>query len=271
MKQLEQRVAVVTGAGSGIGRAVSVLLAERGCRVALADVNQAGLEETERQVRAKNATASVHHVDVSDRARMQSFAAEVVQKHGTVNVLINNAGVSVNGKFMDQSLDDFEWLMGINFWGVVYGCKFFLPHLLSAEEGHIVNISSVFGLLGVPQQSSYCASKFAVRGFTESLHSELKGTRVGITTVHPGGIATNIAAASRVTGDEQIHKSHARAVKAFRKMMPPEQAAAQIVRGITENRPRVLITRETHLLDFAKRVAPVSSNRIVDWGFKRLQ
>jgi NADP-dependent 3-hydroxy acid dehydrogenase YdfG len=270
MKQLEQRVAVVTGAGSGIGRAISVLLAEKGCRLALADVNQAGLEETEREVRAKNATVTTHQVDVSDRARMQAFAAEVVKAHGGVNVLINNAGVAVNGKFVDQSLEDFEWLMGINFWGVVYGCKFFLPHLLAADEGHIVNLSSLFGLVGVPQQSSYCASKFAVRGFTESLRSELVGTSVGITAVHPGGIATNIAAASRVAGDDRVRAGHQRAVKMFRKMMPPEQAAEQIVRGITGKRARVLITRETHFLDLAKRVAPTASNALIDWGFKRM-
>lgn len=271
MRELRGRVAVVTGAGSGIGRAVSVLLAQQGCHVALADVNRAGLEESAAQVRALGVTASVHEVDVSSRERMQSFTDDVLREHGHVNILINNAGVSVNGRFQDQTLEDFEWLMGVNFWGVIYGCKLFLPHLLAADEGHIVNISSVFGLVGVPQQSSYCASKFAVRGFTESLRAELKDTRVGVTAVHPGGIATNIAAASRVAGGEDIQRSHERAVKMFKKMMPPEQAAQQIVRGITGNRTRVLITRESHLLDFAKRVAPSASNMLIDWGFKRLQ
>lgn len=271
MKQLGQRVAVVTGAGSGIGRATSLLLADHGCRLAIADVNQAGLDETARLLREKGASVSVHQVDVSDRARVEAFAGEVVKEHGAVHILINNAGVSVNAKFQDHSLEDFEWLMGINFWGVVYGCKFFLPHMLRADEAHIVNISSVFGLVGVPQQSSYCASKFAVRGFSESLRADLKGTNVGITTVHPGGIATNIAAASRVAGDERVKAAHARAVKMFRKMMPPSEAARQIVEGITEKRTRVLITRESHVLDLAKRLAPVASNRLIDWGFKRMQ
>jgi short-subunit dehydrogenase len=234
-------------------------------------VNDVGLAETAELVRAKRAEARTFNVDVSDRERVQLFASEVVQSYGSVHVLINNAGVSVNAKFVDHSLEDFEWLMGVNFWGVVHGCKFFLPHLLAAEEAHIVNISSVFGLVGVPQQSSYCASKFAVRGFSESLRAELVNTRVGITTVHPGGIATNIAAASRVTGDERAQAIHQRAVKRFRHMMPPDQAAAQIVGGITGNRTRVLITRESHLLDFAKRVAPTASNKLIDWGFKRMQ
>jgi short-subunit dehydrogenase len=193
----------------------------------------------------------------------------VIKEHGAVHILINNAGVAVNGLFADQSLEDFEWLMGINFWGVIYGCKFFLPHLLAADEGHIVNISSVFGLVGVPQQTSYCASKFAVRGFTESLRAEIKDTRVGITAVHPGGIATNIAAASRVAGGEDLQRRHAKAVKMFRKMMPPEVAAERIVNGISDNRTRVLITRESHFFDIAKRVAPTASNRLIDWSFKK--
>jgi len=271
MKQLKNRVAVVTGAAGGIGRAVSVALAREGCDLAISDVNEAGLAETATQVRALGRRAVGHVVDVSDKARMQRYTQEVIDAYGQVHILVNNAGVSMLATFDEQSLEDFEWVVGVNFWGVVYGCKFFLPHLLAAEEGHIVNLSSVFGLAGVPQQSSYCASKFAVRGFTESLRAELLGTRVGITSVHPGGIATNIAAASRVTGDERIQASHQRAIKMFRKMMPPERAAEQIVRGITDNRTRVLITRESHFIDLAKRVAPSASNVLIDWGFKRLQ
>jgi NADP-dependent 3-hydroxy acid dehydrogenase YdfG len=270
MRQLDSRVAVVTGAGSGIGRATAVLLAKQGCRLALADVDQNGLDETQRQITALGGHASTYRIDVSDKARMSAFAAQVVSQYGAVHILVNNAGVAVNGRFVDQSLEDFEWLMGVNFWGVVYGCKFFLPHLLAAVEGHVVNISSLFGLIGFPQQTSYCASKFAVRGFSEALRAELVGSHVGVSSVHPGGVATNIASRSRVSGDSQLRARHERVVERFKKMMPPEQAAKAIVEGIKQNRARVLITRETHVLDLLRRVAPSASNVLLDWGWKRI-
>jgi NAD(P)-dependent dehydrogenase (short-subunit alcohol dehydrogenase family) len=269
MKQLEQRVAVVTGAASGIGRATSLALAQRGCRLAISDIDERGLQDTQRTIEALGTRVTSHVIDVSDKARMQRFADEVVEAHGGVNVLVNNAGVSVAATFENQSLEDFEWLMGINFWGVIYGCKFFLPALKAAEEAQIVNISSVFGLVGVPLQSSYCASKFAVRGFSETLRAELASTRVGVTSVHPGGVATNIASSMRVTGDERTQSAIARTTKAFRHMLPPEKAAAAIVRGIRLNRARVLITRESYAIDLAKRVAPVGTSALVHWGYRR--
>ena len=269
MKNFTDRTAVITGAGSGIGRATSLLLAEKGCRLALSDINEQGLEETARLVRERGRPVSTHLVDVANKQRMQEFASEVVEKHGAAHILINNAGVAVNATFLEQSLEDFEWLMGINFWGVVYGCKFFLPHILQAGEGHIVNISSLFGLLGVPQQSSYCASKFAVRGFTETLRVELRHSNVGVTSVHPGGVATNIAAASRVSGGEKALEAHKRAVRAFQKMLPPEVAAAAIVGGIRRNKARVLIARETYVADTVKRLLPGTSVDLMAWGYQR--
>jgi len=271
MKQLESRVAVVTGAASGIGRATSLLLAKQGCRLALADVDQAGLEETRQQIAALGGAATVHRVDVADKAVMQDFANQVAHHYGAVNILVNNAGVSVTGDFADQSLTDFEWLMGINFWGVVYGCKFFLPHLLAASEGHIVNVSSLFGLIGVRQQSSYCSSKFAVRGFSEALRLELADTRVGLSCVHPGGIATNIVARSRLNDDEKLRARHRRVIEQFKQMMPPERAAEIIVEGIKQNRARVLISRETHVLDLLKRLAPTASSAMLDWSWKHMR
>jgi short-subunit dehydrogenase len=270
MKSLSDRTAVITGAGSGIGRATSVLLAKRGCRLAIADVNAAGLAETEQLITALGRPVTTHVVDVGDKARMEEFAREVAARHPSVNILINNAGVSVNASFLEHSLEDFEWLMNINFWGVVYGCKFFLPHLLAADEGHIVNISSLFGLVGIPQQTSYCASKFAVRGFSEALRAELSATsRVGVTSVHPGGIATNIAASMRLADGERAHKANQQIVEKFKKMMPPARAAEHIVNGIVRNKPRVLITRETHIADVAKRLLPDVSTALVSWGYQR--
>jgi NAD(P)-dependent dehydrogenase (short-subunit alcohol dehydrogenase family) len=269
MKKLTDRTAVVTGAGSGIGRATAILLAQRGCRLAIADINAEGLAETARLVRETGRPVTTHVVDVSNKARMQELATEVVEAHGAVHLLINNAGVAVVSTFKEHTLEDFEWLMGINFWGVVYGCKFFLPHLSLADEAHIVNISSVFGLLGIPQQTSYCASKFAVRGFSESLRIELASSNVGVTSVHPGGIATNIVADARLTGEAEDPKAHARMVKSFKKMMPPSEAAAAIVRGIERNKPRVLITRETYIADAAKRLAPGLTTELFGWGYER--
>jgi short-subunit dehydrogenase len=160
--------------------------------------------------------------------------------------------------------------MGINFWGVIYGCKFFLPELKKADEAHIVNISSLFGLVGVPLQTSYCASKFAVRGFSESLRSELSDSKVGVSSVHPGGIATNIAAASRHNDTAEGSELHTRSVKLFKKMMPASGAAARIVHGIKKNKARVLITRETYALDIAKRIAPDAGTSLAAWGFERM-
>jgi NAD(P)-dependent dehydrogenase (short-subunit alcohol dehydrogenase family) len=270
MKQLKDRTAVVTGAGSGIGRALSLLLAREGCRLAIADISVAGLAETKREVEALGRPVSSHVVDVSDKARMQEFVREVVDQHGAVHILVNNAGVAVAKSFEDHTIEDFEWLMGINFWGVVYGCKYFLPELKKTDEGHIINISSLFGLVGVPMQSSYCASKFAVRGFSEALRIELAGSKIGVSSVHPGGIATNIAAASRVRDDAEGNKLHQRSVQMFKKMMPPSAAAARILGGIKKNKARVLITRETYALDIAKRIAPTASSSLVAWGFERM-
>ncbi len=207
MKDFHNKVAVITGAGSGIGRALAHDLAAAGARLALSDVNQVGLQETADALNLGSDRLITEAFDVADRDAFYAFAERVTGHFGAVHLVFNNAGVALGATVEDMSYEDFEWLMGINFWGVVYGTKAFLPHLKAAGEGHIVNVSSVFGLIGVPTQSAYNASKFAVRGFTEALRQELEmeGGRVSCTSVHPGGIKTNIARNARMgAGVEKI-------------------------------------------------------------------
>jgi NAD(P)-dependent dehydrogenase (short-subunit alcohol dehydrogenase family) len=263
MRSFRERVALVTGSASGIGQATAVALAREGCHLVLVDVNERGLAETRERVEKLGRRASTHVVDVSDRSAMTSLGTEVERTHGELHILVNNAGVAVSATFEDHSLEDFEWLMGINFWGVVYGCKTFLPLLHRADEGHIVNISSVFGLVGVPMNSSYCASKFAVRGLSESLRAELWSSHIGVTSVHPGGVATNIVKAARFVDTEGLPNLRSRAARAFERMLPPDKAAAAIVRGIRRNSPRVLITREAYFIDAAKRAFPGWASELV--------
>lgn len=270
MKQLRDRVAVVTGAASGIGRALAVQLAERGADLALVDVNAAALAETAEAVRKRGRRASEHVADVADAARMERLVAEVLAAHGAVHLVVNNAGVSVTGTLEEQSLDDLRWIVGVNLWGVVHGCKFFLPALRAARaagaEAHIVNVSSMFGLIGLPTQSSYCATKFAVRGFSEAIWAELRDAGIGVTVVHPGGVRTNIVRESR-TADPAAKQ---RMVERFEKQaLAPEDAARQILRAVERDALRVVICREAHAADWAKRLAPSAVHRLVAWGYRR--
>ncbi len=255
MKDFGGRVAVVTGAASGIGQALAQKLAREGCDLALVDIDEAGLARTRALVVDEGRRASVHVADVSDRARMQKLPEEVMREHGRVDVLVNNAGVALAGTLAEQSLDDFEWIVGINFWGVVYGCKFFIPHLRRSDSAYIVNLSSMFGLVGIPGQSAYCATKFAVRGLSESIGAELHETNVRVMSVHPGGINTNIAKSGRYADSYQ--SVHERVVKFFeRHTMPASRCADIIVSGMKSNATRVLVTREAHLTDAITRIFP---------------
>jgi NAD(P)-dependent dehydrogenase (short-subunit alcohol dehydrogenase family) len=270
MKRIEGRTAVVTGAASGIGRAIAEALAAAGCHLAVCDRNEAGLEETREKIRAMGRRVSSHVVDVSNKDRMRSLVDDVLAFHGGVNILVNNAGVTTISSFESVALEDFEWVMNVNFWGVVYGCKFFLPALKSAEEAHIVNVSSVFGILGVPMQSSYCSSKFAVRGFSESLRAELSDSKVGVTSVHPAGVATNIVKDARYS-HEASNKMKAGLVSDFaNKMLPPDQAAKKILEAIERDRPRVLIARGAGLIDAVQRISPVLGSKLTVRVWKKM-
>lgn len=261
MKQFQDRVAVITGAGSGIGQALAQMLAQRGCHLALVDVNQSGLEQTRSQVEDSGAgvNLSLHQADVSDKERMMALPQEVLAEHGRVHLLVNNAGVGVYKNVADQSIEDMEWIIGINLWGVIYGCKFFLPHLLEQEEAHIVNVSSMLGLIGLPSQGSYSATKFAVRGFSEALWRELKQTPVKVSIVHPGAVKTNILNTARY-GDEETEQK----LKKIMDRFAPEadKAAKKILKGIQKEKHRILVCPETYLMDWGKRMFPTLMNKL---------
>ena len=259
-------VAVVTGAASGIGRALSVRLAEEKIAgIAVSDINEEGLTETAAMVEKIGVPVSSHLTDVSDLKQVEQLADDVIARHGGVTHLINNAGVGLFGTVEHVSIEDFEWLMGINFWGVVYGCKVFLPILKQQSEAHIVNVSSVFGLIAPEEQTAYCSSKFAVRGFTESLRHEMAGTNVAVSCVHPGGILTNIARNSRL-GRDTPEEWKRQGAKFFDKVAKttPETAAEVIIQGIKSGETRILIGQDAKTISLLSRLFPKRYLRIME-------
>jgi len=260
MRDIKGVVAVVTGAASGIGRALAVDLAKLGAQLALADVNTAGLEET--RALLGNATARTYMVDVSKASAVENFAHEVQRDFGRASLIINNAGVALMGTLAEVSLEDMEWLLGINFWGVVHGCKFFLPLLQRETDAHIVNLSSIFGLIGPPGQAAYAASKFAVRGFSESLREELQATSaIKVTSVHPAGIATPIANRARA-GRGVTAAARQEAEEYFQKvaLITPQEASLVIIKGVLANKNRVLIRSDAFRIDRIQRLFPARAS-----------
>ncbi len=272
MKTLHDKVAVITGAGSGIGRALALDLAGKGARLALSDVDEHGLAETVRLVEAAGVReVRSDRLDVADRAAFRAYATAVAEHFGRVNVVINNAGVALAGDFTELEYDDIDWIIGVNFWGVVHGTKEFLPHLIASGDGHLVNLSSLFGLVSMPGQSMYNASKYAVRGMTEAIREEMliAGHRVGVTAVHPGGIKTAIARNSRVAANED----QAATAKFFDEKlakMTPERAAEIIVKGILGNKARVLVGLDAHALHHLAKLTGSRYQDLVARGSKRL-
>lgn len=277
MKNLNGGVAAITGAGSGIGQALAIRLAKAGCHLALSDIDEINLTDTLQKAQYPGVKITSQKLDVADRAAMYAWAGQVVADHGRVNIIINNAGVALSDAVESMSYDDFEWLMNINFWGVVSGTKAFLPHIKAAGEGNIVNISSVFGLVAVPSQSAYNAAKFAVRGFTECLIQELNIERspVHATCVHPGGIRTNIAGSARmndaVAGPAMAGASAAERTAEFHKQArtSPEQAADRIIEGVLKNKRRVLIGNDAWLIDKIQRLLPLGYQMILERVIRR--
>lgn len=271
MKSFSDKVVVITGAGSGIGRSLAVATARDGALLALSDINEAGLAETaDLARRAGSPEVRTDRLDVADREAFRVYASAVAEHFGRVNVVINNAGVAVSGNFEELEYDDIDWIMGINFWGVVHGTKEFLPHLIASGDGHIVNLSSLFGLLSIPGQSAYNATKYAVRGFSESLREEMLMSKhkVGVTVVHPGGIRTEIARSARVSASEDKELT----AKAFDRLatMGPDRAAKIILRGVTRNRPRVLVGLDAHALHTFAKFSGARYQDIVAVTSKRL-
>ena len=263
MKTLQDKVVVITGAGSGIGRATAMRCAGLGARLALSDIDAAGLAET-----AGRCAGSVHatKVDVGARDEIYAWAERVNRDVGPADVLVNNAGVSLSQTIAEMRDEDFEWLMNINFWGVTHGTKAFLPQLLSRPEAHVVNLSSVFGIIAVPTQAAYNASKFAVRGYTEALRQELRATKVRVTCVHPGGIKTNIVKNGRHFADpsgkvadlDTMARDFEREARTT-----ADEAGRQIVDAVLRERPRLLIGLDAVIIDRMQRMFPESYDKVI--------
>ena len=272
MKNFKNKVAVITGAGSGMGRYLAILLAKDGADVCICDVNEKTLGETLAMLRKFNVSVSSHLLDVSDKESIEALPQKVIDQHGKVDLVFNNAGVTAGAHFKDMDENNWDWVMGINFNGVVNSTRAFIPHMINNSEAAIVNTSSIFGMVAVPGQTVYHATKFAVRGFTESLALEMKQTNpnLQIHCVHPGHIGTNIAATARMS-DEDFNDNETRpsifsknAPKTQQEMgelfreggMHPSKAAKIILNGVKKNKSRIFIGLDARLLDLSQRLFP---------------
>jgi len=261
MTVIRGAAAAVTGAASGIGRALALELAARGCDVALADRDEAGMQAVAAEIAKAGARkVSLHRVDVAEPGQIEAFSQAAIAAHPGLNILINNAGVALLGQFAEIDQAQMEWLMNINFWGVVHSTRAFLPHLSRQQEAHIVNLSSIFGIIAPPGQTAYSAAKFAVRGFSESLRHELKlaASPVRLSVVHPGGVATNIARNSRTGSGINDNARRAQSIERFDSFAKttPAAAALRIISGIEKNQPRILIGNDARFMDLVQRLRP---------------
>lgn len=270
MKELKGRVAVITGAGSGIGRALAHALAKEGCNLALVDIDEAGLAETSTQLAPYDIRVTVHVGSVADRERMSVLPSEIESLHGAIHILFNNAGITINKSFESSSLSDMERIIGINLWGVLYGCHYFLPYLKRQPEAHIINASSLAGYLGLPNQSGYCLTKSAVKSLSESLRVELAHLNIGVTSIHPGTIKTNILKSAVSTAGENISDTQKMAALMDRFGMQPDQLASKVIAAIKTNRMQIKVGFDAYLVDWLKRLFPLSIHVPFQWAYKKL-
>ena len=263
MTVIRGSAAAVTGAASGIGRALALELAARGCDVALADRDEAGLQTVAAEInRTHSQKVTVHRVDVSEPQQIADFAQAATSAHPGLNIVVNNAGVALLGQFNEIDQAQMDWLMNINFWGVVHATRAFLPHLARQREAHIVNLSSIFGIIAPPGQTAYAAAKFAVRGFSESLRHELRmaASPIRLSVVHPGGVSTNIVRNSRAGTGVTDNERRAQLIERFdaAAKTTPAAAALRIIRGIEKNQPRILIGNDARFMDLLQRLRPAT-------------
>ena len=261
MTAINGAAAAVTGAASGIGRALALELAARGCDLALADRDEAGLKSVAAEIgKSHQRKVTVHRVDVGIPEEIADFAVAAIAAHPGLNIVVNNAGVALLGGFHEIDQAQMDWLMNINFWGVVHCCRAFLPQLAKQREAHIVNLSSIFGIIAPPGQTAYCAAKFAVRGFSESLRHELQtaNSPIKLSVVHPGGVATNIVRNSPAGAYVTDNARRVQTIERFEAVArtTPAAAALRIVQGIEKNQPRILIGRDARFMDLLQRFRP---------------
>jgi NAD(P)-dependent dehydrogenase (short-subunit alcohol dehydrogenase family) len=266
IKSFQGKVAVVTGAASGIGLGLCHELLARGCRVAMLDINPE-VSFNAAQLSRPSALATAHVCDVSNQDAMSQVAVEIIREHGGVNLLVNNAGVSLAGAFEESSLEDFSWVIGVNLFGVVHGCYAFLPHLRRQPEAQVVNVCSSFGLLGFAKKTAYCTSKFAVRGFSESLRAELSASSIGVTLLYPGPVATNLLQQGRAYSEAQRQQELAFLSK---RAISVEVVAKKTLRAVQRNTARVMISVDYHAIDWLSRFSPWLSQRVTAYTARKL-
>ena len=258
----ENKVAVITGGGSGIGQALALALGEKGCNLALVDVNEEGALETKRMLRGKGLKISTHIVDVSNEKAMKALAAEVVKTQGKVNLLFNNAGITYAKSFEGHSLADWKKIIGINLWGVIYGCHYFLPYLREQEgEAHIINLSSMVAFVGPPEQTSYSTTKAAIKGFSESLWAELHPQGIGVTVALPGAIRTSIMDEALKSAEDHDAFEKTKAI-VDKKAMSADQAAKKILKAVRKDKMRVVVGLDAKFFESAKRAMPEDIHKL---------